>query len=69
MTDCPCCSRLMLRHITHNTTYWFCPHCRQKMPDLSTVVLEGKNEIMPRRLPQLNPLSASFSEVVLAANP
>ena len=34
MTNCPCCSHQMLRHIRHNQTYWFCRHCWQEMPSL-----------------------------------
>lgn len=32
MTDCPCCSHQMLRHIRHQDVYWFCRHCWQEMP-------------------------------------
>jgi hypothetical protein len=34
MTNCPCCSNQMLRHIRTNQTYWFCRHCWQSMPAL-----------------------------------
>jgi ribosomal protein L37AE/L43A len=35
MTNCPCCSNQMLRHIRTNQTYWFCRHCWQAMPTLA----------------------------------
>ncbi|MBE9041187.1 hypothetical protein IQ235_10395 [Oscillatoriales cyanobacterium LEGE 11467] len=35
MTNCPCCSHRMLRHIRDRKVYWFCCHCWQEMPDLS----------------------------------
>ncbi|HBL61405.1 MAG TPA: hypothetical protein DDZ80_24150 [Cyanobacteria bacterium UBA8803] len=34
MNDCPCCSNRLLRHIRHNTIYWYCSRCRQAMPVL-----------------------------------
>jgi ribosomal protein L37AE/L43A len=34
-TTCPCCSGSMLRHLSNHHSYWFCPHCRQKMPNLA----------------------------------
>ncbi|HEY9703114.1 MAG TPA: hypothetical protein V6C58_11745 [Allocoleopsis sp.] len=32
MTNCPCCSQTMLRHIRHNHVYWFCRNCWSEMP-------------------------------------
>jgi ribosomal protein L37AE/L43A len=37
MTDCPCCSYQLLRHIRHHQIIWFCRHCWQEMPDLMTL--------------------------------
>lgn len=37
MSDCPCCSHRLLRHIRNHEIYWFCPHCRQDMPNPSEV--------------------------------
>ncbi len=34
MTNCPCCSNQMLRHIRHQRVYWFCRTCWQEMPVL-----------------------------------
>ncbi|WP_456057577.1 hypothetical protein [Aerosakkonema funiforme] len=33
MSDCPCCSHTMLRHIRSNEVYWFCRNCWQEMPN------------------------------------
>lgn len=38
MNVCPCCSEPMLRHIHRQGVYWFCPHCRQEMPDLNAAI-------------------------------
>ncbi|MBD2361575.1 hypothetical protein H6G36_10350 [Anabaena minutissima FACHB-250] len=32
MTNCPCCSSLLLRHIRNSQVHWFCRHCWQDMP-------------------------------------
>lgn len=34
MNSCPCCSRVLLRHAGPTGLYWFCPSCRQAMPNL-----------------------------------
>ncbi len=39
MKTCPCCSGVLLRHVRHDGVYWFCMHCWQEMPDLSSDVL------------------------------
>lgn len=36
MNSCPCCAGTLLRHVRHNSVYWFCPHCWQEMPDLES---------------------------------
>ncbi|MEL7036844.1 MAG: hypothetical protein AAFO04_14655 [Cyanobacteria bacterium J06592_8] len=33
MNNCPCCSSTLLRHIRHSEVYWYCPHCREEMPN------------------------------------
>ncbi len=35
MNECPCCSNQLLRHVRLQEIYWFCPSCRQEMPNLS----------------------------------
>ncbi len=37
MNTCPCCSEVLLRHARQSSIYWFCPHCRQEMPNFSSV--------------------------------
>jgi hypothetical protein len=39
MNPCPCCSQPLLRHARQSKIYWFCPRCRQEMPNLSDVLL------------------------------
>ncbi len=35
---CPCCSEEnMLHHLSGRRDYWFCPSCRQEMPNLDAV--------------------------------
>jgi len=29
---CPCCSDSLLRHVSSQGVYWFCPSCYQSMP-------------------------------------
>lgn len=36
MNTCPCCSSPLLRHMRGHEVYWFCRHCWQAMPVLST---------------------------------
>jgi hypothetical protein len=36
MKPCPCCSTGLLRHARHSGIYWFCPTCRQEMPEFSS---------------------------------
>lgn len=33
---CPCCSHALLQHVSFKRTFWFCSHCYQEMPDLSS---------------------------------
>jgi DNA-directed RNA polymerase subunit M/transcription elongation factor TFIIS len=53
MTYCPCCSNLLLQHISGSEVYWFCRHCWQEMPvweakssSLSEEVLEDSPRIL-----------------------
>ncbi len=39
MHTCPCCSTTLLRHVRNNSIYWYCPHCREEMPDLESMLL------------------------------
>ena len=40
LNACPCCSEPLLKHARHGHIYWFCSHCRQEMPNLSSVFSE-----------------------------
>lgn len=42
---CPCCSHLLLRHISYNRKYWFCSQCHQEMPDLEHIL---ETELVPQ---------------------
>ena len=33
MSTCPCCSDKLLAHIGREKMIWFCPTCRQEMPN------------------------------------
>jgi len=35
MNDCICCQDSLLRHIRYGSIYWFCPTCRQDMPNIN----------------------------------
>ena len=37
MNNCPCCSTVLLKHGKQGKTYWYCPTCRQEMPNLELV--------------------------------
>lgn len=36
MSFCICCHGSLLRHFRHSSVYWFCPSCRQEMPQLKS---------------------------------
>ncbi|NER21652.1 MAG: hypothetical protein F6J86_19165 [Symploca sp. SIO1B1] len=38
MDNCPCCSDTLLRQVDRNGIYFFCQHCRQKMPTSQRVI-------------------------------
>jgi len=38
MSECPCCSEKLLRHVRHGRVYWFCTHCWQEMPNLEVLI-------------------------------
>ncbi|HAA31855.1 MAG TPA: hypothetical protein DCE56_34345 [Cyanobacteria bacterium UBA8553] len=49
MNACPCCSTQLLRHIRHNSIYWYCSQCRQEMPLFESANLELYLESYTRR--------------------
>lgn len=44
MHTCPCCSTSLLRHVRHNSIYWYCSHCRQEMPNLESIRGKARNQ-------------------------
>ncbi len=40
MGHCLCCTGKLLRHIRHQDVYWYCPNCRQSMPDTRGLLVE-----------------------------
>ncbi|EKV01712.1 hypothetical protein Lepto7375DRAFT_3890 [Leptolyngbya sp. PCC 7375] len=38
MRYCLCCNHSLLRHIRQNSLYWYCPSCRQAMPEATVGV-------------------------------
>lgn len=45
MSNCPCCSRRLLRCVRKEGIYWFCLHCHQEMPDLSAVAADEHHSL------------------------
>lgn len=37
MNNCICCRDGLLRHLSHNRLYWFCPTCHQEMPNIDEI--------------------------------
>ena len=44
LNACPCCSEPLLKHARHGHIYWFCSHCRQEMPNLSSVLSNPQSQ-------------------------
>jgi ribosomal protein L37AE/L43A len=40
--SCPCCSRLMLRHLSSRHSYWYCGNCRIEMPNTDTESIKSR---------------------------
>uniref|UniRef100_A0A7C3PFT0 Uncharacterized protein n=1 Tax=Oscillatoriales cyanobacterium SpSt-418 TaxID=2282169 RepID=A0A7C3PFT0_9CYAN len=55
MNDCPCCKGNLLRHIRNSGVYWFCPTCRQEMPNLVTEIHRQQNQLHHSRKMSLDP--------------
>ena len=57
MTNCPCCSDLLLRQIHHHEIHWFCRTCWQEMPVMSeknySLVSQGVIETLSTKLQKL----------------
>ena len=38
---CPVCSGILLRHLQQREIIWFCPRCRQEMPNLDLSIMQS----------------------------
>lgn len=63
MHTCPCCSNSLLRHVRHNSLYWYCSHCRQEMPDLESMMADFPRTPQLGELVTLSRWSSSLSTV------
>ncbi|MDY6782340.1 MAG: hypothetical protein SW833_07280 [Cyanobacteriota bacterium] len=68
MNKCPCCDQSMLIFAGKNRLYWYCPSCRQEMPDLVNVMMAARQKV-PQLPPvfELNESSEREKEVVGSA--
>jgi len=60
MTICPCCNDTLLRSISHQQMIWFCPSCRQEMPNIS---ISGQTEENQETLEIINVNQEHSSEI------
>ncbi|HBE17117.1 MAG TPA: hypothetical protein DEG17_16845 [Cyanobacteria bacterium UBA11149] len=56
MSNCPCCSNKLLRHIRAHQIYWFCRHCWQEMPviDMKKYTSEWESPLIPKLVCVIN---------------
>ncbi|WP_071809983.1 hypothetical protein [Lyngbya aestuarii] len=61
MNNCPCCSSTLLRHIRHSQIYWYCPHCKQEMPNFGNWIKTQAfvNPVEKHSVQSQNPLSST----------
>ena len=45
MNECICCRDRLIRHLNHRRMYWFCPTCRQEMPNPDLIKIEHLNKL------------------------
>ena len=45
MNECICCRDRLIRHLNHRKMYWFCPSCRQEMPNFNLDRTKHLNKI------------------------
>lgn len=64
MNSCPCCSNQLLRHARQNRVYWFCSHCWQEMPDLSSMLTQRHQRVQQlERLIDIHSVSSAKKEL------
>ncbi|MBD2040351.1 hypothetical protein [Microcoleus sp. FACHB-672] len=68
MNACPCCSNQLLRHARNNGVYWFCSHCWQEMPDLSSMVAQRNQRVqqLERLICSATPAKKELAEIKVA---
>jgi hypothetical protein len=59
MNKCPCCDQSMLLFAGKNRLYWYCPSCRQEMPDLVNVMMAARQKVGQPPTPIFEPLKSS----------
>lgn len=47
MSNCPICSARILRHVSGQRIYWYCPQCHQEVPDLSEFSTLKTSKLLP----------------------
>lgn len=71
MSDCPCCSNLLLRKLRSHQVVWFCRHCWQEMPNVSamtgTISHHSRQVSRPTLVPQFTTLSSLQHHPLAAA--
>lgn len=60
MSYCICCNSSLLRHIRHGEVYWYCPDCRQEMPEADSSVVTRSDSTLSTIL--FRPLSLSDTQ-------
>lgn len=53
MNTCPCCSETLIRYIRKGGIYWYCSHCHQEMPNLSSMVIAQQEKAKLERMSHL----------------
>ena len=66
---CPICSSILLRHLHQHEITWFCPKCRQEMPnlDVSPVTTKGRSFLQQKSYQHQQPLVRMQPKVQIAA--
>ena len=59
-TPCPICAEILLRHLTHTRILWFCPRCRQEMPNFDLVKFSAIQEKIIQFGSYLNNCEAAY---------
>jgi hypothetical protein len=77
MSDCPCCSNILLRQLRSHQVVWFCRHCWQEMPNVSAMTgalprhsrqvsqptRQASQQTRPISIPSLVPQFATLSSI------